>query len=260
MLAQAGARGRALAWLRVTPGGPCHPLWRASVSRDAPSTGRSSCSQSPCPPPSPPSPACSTPRPSSGSLAAAPLRRAASGPWAGRSASSPPAPLSSPAVCPALTRWLARSRRRRSCSRRPASVGGGAASRGGPSPSCGVSPGQGLWRCGCRLRAGRALRAWCPQRPRRPASRGSALARGRRWRSRSVWACAPCCGFRSASRRPRAGAWGSCVLGGQAPGGARQGWRETHVAPWARRVLCDRGGGGDAPSTHPRDHDTDSER
>ncbi len=39
MLARPGARVPAPARLRVAPGGPCHPLWRASVVSDAPQHG-----------------------------------------------------------------------------------------------------------------------------------------------------------------------------------------------------------------------------
>ena len=192
--------------------------------------------------PSPPSHVVSSPPPSSASPAAARPLRAAPGPSRGRSSSSPPAPPSSPAACRVLTGWPAPSRRRRSCSRRPASGGGGAASRVGPLPSSGTWPGRGLRRSGCLRRAGRALGGWCRLRPRRPASLASAPARGLRWRSRSAWVFPLSSGSRRASRRPRAGAWGSCALGGRAPGGAREGaitggreWESEAGAVWPGR-------------------------
>ena len=214
------------AWapLRVAPGGPGVPLRRASAGSIAPSTGRPLHSpRSPClfRLPSRPSFVSSRPRASSASPAAAPRRPGASGPSRGRSASSPRVPLSSPAARRALTGWPAGCRRL-SCSAPPASGGGVAASRVGPSPSCGASQVRGLRRSGCRRQGGRALGGWCHPRPRRPASRGSARGPGRRWRSHSAWASGLSCGCRRASRRLRAGASRSCVLGARAPGGARE--------------------------------------
>ena len=171
--------------------------------------------------PSRPSPASSSPRASLASLAAALRARVASGLSRGRSASSLRVPPSLPAARRALIGWPVGCRRR-SCFARHASGGGVAALRVGLSPSSSAWPGRGLRRSGCRRRGGRVPGGWCPLRRRRPASRGSAPGPGRRWRSRSAWASGLSCGSRRASRRLRAGASPSCVLGAPVPGGARE--------------------------------------
>ena len=193
--------------------------------RHRPSTGRPLHSpSSPCllPLPFRPSLVSCVPRVSSGSPAAAPRRPAAFGPSRGRSASSPRVPPSSPAARRALTGWPVGCRRLSSSAPR-ASGGVGAASRVGPPPWSGTWPGRGLRRSGCPRRVGRALGGWRRPPLRRPASRASAPGRELRWRSRSAWVFPLSSGSRRASRRPRAGAWGSCAPGGRAPGGAREG-------------------------------------
>ena len=225
--------GLLCAWLWAAPR-ICDPLCallrRASAGSIAPSSGRHLHSpRSPCLLilPSRPSPASFRPRASLASLAAALRARVASGLSRGRSASSLRGPPSSPAARRALTGWPVGCRRR-SCSARHASGGGVAASRVGLSPSCAVwlvrvgsVPAPSL-RSGCRRLGGRALGGWRRPRRRRPALPGSAPGPGRRWRSRSAWASRLSCGSRRASRRLRAGASRSCVLGARAPGGARE--------------------------------------
>ncbi len=243
------ARASTLARLRVAAGGPADvpsalrfPPPRLG-ERHRPSTGRPLHSpSSPCllPLPFRPSLVSCVPRVSSGSPAAAPRRPAAFGPSRGRSANSPRVPPSSPAARRALIGWPVGCRRPSSSVPR-ASGGGGAASRVGPLPSSGAWPSR-LRLSGCLRRAGRALGGWCRLRPRRPASRASAPGRGLRSRSRSAWVFPLSSGSRRASRRPRAGAWGSCAPGGRAPGGAREGaitggreWESEAGAVWPGR-------------------------